>query len=52
MSKSDDGKGDKKGDIVMPLFEALVFWWKKKLITFLTSLYVARSNPKLLFDNF
>jgi len=28
MSESDDGESDKKGE-VMPLFEALVFWWKK-----------------------
>jgi hypothetical protein len=30
MSESDDGESDKKGEVVMPLFEALVFWWKKK----------------------
>jgi hypothetical protein len=26
MSESDDGESDKKGEVVMPLFEALVFW--------------------------
>jgi hypothetical protein len=34
MSENDDGESDKKGDIVMPLFEAPIFWWKKKLTTF------------------
>ncbi len=29
MSKNDDGESDKKGAIVMPLFEALVFYVKK-----------------------
>jgi hypothetical protein len=38
MSDSDDGESDKKGEVDMPLFEALFFWWKKIKITFLTTL--------------
>jgi hypothetical protein len=48
-SKSDDGESDKKGDIVMPLFEALVFFGGKKINSFFNKLISCKVKSQITF---